>query len=152
MKKKIWIGLSSVLAILLLAIVACTKDPTPDPVSPGGGNSGGGGSGGGSTGSAPSAPYALGCEPTNLGDIYSSEVKVTWTSVSNATKYKVYWSITDPYDDDSYLLIKTTSSTSTYHTGKLGKCNYYRVKAVNNYGESPMGSYTYCCFGGGKSE
>ena len=145
---KKWIGALAIVALCATAslfFTACGDDG-------GSGNSGGGGSGGGSTGSAPSAPYALGCEPTNLGDIYSSEVKVTWTSVSNATKYKVYWSITDPYDDDSYLLIKTTSSTSTYHTGKLGKCNYYRVKAVNNYGESPMGSYTYCCFGGGKSE
>jgi len=143
MKKKI-IGLSSVLAILLMAIVACTKEP--DPVSPGGGNSGGGSGGGGNnSGSAPSAPYALSCEFTNPGDINSTEVKVTWTNVSNATKYKVYWSTTDKYDDDSYILIKTTSSTSTYHNAAPHKCNYYRVKAVNNYGESEMGSYTYCC-------
>lgn len=132
------------LVIFLLAIVACTKEqePTYNPSNGGGGSSGGGS--GNSTGSAPSAPYALGCEPT--GDINSTEVKVTWTSVSNATKYKVYWSTTDKYDDDSYVLIKTTSSTSTYHNGAPRKCNYYRVKAVNSYGESSMGSYTYCCF------
>lgn len=134
------------LVIFLLAIMACTKEqePTYNPSNGGGGSSGGGS--GNSTGSAPSAPYALGCVPTNLGDINSTEVKVTWTSVSNATKYKVYWSTTDKYDDDSYVLIKTTSSTSTYHNGAPRKCNYYRVKAVNSYGESSMGSYTYCCF------
>lgn len=141
MKKKIWIVARSVLAILLLSLVACTKDPTPVNPSGGGGNGGGGG-GSGTSGSAPTAPYGGDCYLTNNGN----EVKVTWSSVSNATKYKVYWSTTDAYDDDSYTLIKTTSSTSTYHNATPHKCNYYRVKAVNNYGESPMGSCTYCCF------
>ena len=151
MKKKI-IGLSSVLAILLMAIVACTKEP--DPVSPGGGNSGGGSGGGGNnSGSAPSAPYAYACEATNNG----TEVNVMWNSVSNATKYKVYWStssepLENPYDEDRYTLIKTTSSTSIYHNATPRVWNYYRVKAVNSYGESPMGSYVNCWFGSGKSE
>ena len=151
MKKKIWIGLSSVLAILMLAIVACTKEPTPEPVYPGGGGSGGSG-GGGSTGSAPSAPVMLGCEPTYDG----SEVKVSWNSVSNATSYKVYWYKTassgGQYDIDNYILIKTTSSTSFYHNATPRVYNYYCVKAINGYGESPISSPVYCCFGSGKSD
>lgn len=153
MKKKIWLLAKSVLAILLLSLVACTKDPTP--VNPSGGGSGGGGNsgGGGTSGSAPSAPYAYACEATYNG----TEVKVMWNSVSNATKYKVYWTtsrepLDNPYDDDRYTLLKTTSSTSTYHNATPRVWNYYRVKAVNSYGESPMGSYVNCWIGSGKSE
>ena len=151
MKKKIWIGLSSVLAILLMVIMACTKEPTPDPVYPGGGGSGGSG-GGGNTGSVPSAPMGVGCEPTNDG----SEVKVSWNSVSNATSYKVYWYKTassgGQYDIDNYTLIKTTTSTSIYHNATPRVYNYYCVIAINSYGESPMSSPTYCWFGSGKSD
>ena len=131
------------LAILLLAIVACTKEPTPDPVYPGGGG-GGGSSGGGSTGSAPSAPTSLWCEP-QMG----YEVKVCWNSVSNATSYKVYWSNND--DIDSYIQIKTTSSTSIYFDATSSNYNYFRIKAVNSYGESPM-SWSAHFHHGGKSD
>lgn len=152
MKKKIWIGLSSMLVIFLLAIMACTKEqePTYNPSNGGGGGSGGGG--GNSTGSAPSAPYGVSCVPTNNG----SEVKVSWNSVSNATSYKVYWYKNDSsggqYDIDNYTLIKTTSGTSFYHYATPRVYNYYCVKAINSYGESPMSSPASCWFGSGKSD
>jgi predicted phage tail protein len=137
MKKKIWIGLSSVLAILLMAIVACSKETTPDPVYPEVGGSGGGNS----SGSAPSTPTGVSAM------VSGSSIKVSWNSVSNATSYTVY------YSEDGYnynYTIGTTSSTFIYDNVPYEN-NYYKVKAINSYGESPLSSSAYCHYstGGG---
>lgn len=140
MKKKNWIGLSSILAILLLAIVACTKEPTPDPVYPGGGGGSGSGSGG-SGGSAPSVPTGVSAM------VSGSSIKVSWNSVSNATSYTVYYS-TDGYSYN--YTIGTTSNTYIYDNVPYEN-NYYKVKAINSYGESSLSSSVYCHYstGGG---
>ena len=71
------------LAIFLLAIVACSKEPDPYYPSNGGGGSSGGGS---SSGSAPSTPTGV------TASVSGSSIKVSWNSVSNATSYTVYYS------------------------------------------------------------
>lgn len=135
MKKKIWIGLSSVLAILLLAVVACTKEPTPDPVYPGGGGSGGGG---GSVVSGPQPP--TGVRATREG----SMIKVSWNSVPNAYMYKLYRSSgsTHASSGGPYTWIYSTTATYCYdeHPDHI---NYYRVTTVDWDGiESEMSGYT----------
>ena len=135
MKKKIWIGLSSVLAILLMAIVACSKETTPDPVYPEIGGSGGGNG----SGSAPSTPTGVSAM------VSGSSIKVSWNSVSNATSYTVY------YSEDGYnynYTIGTTSSTFIYDNVPYEN-NYYKVKAIDSYGESPLSSYAYCQYSSG---
>ena len=136
MKKKIWIGLSSVLAIMLMAIVACTKEPDPYYPSDGGGGSSGGGN---SSGSAPSTP-------TGVSAVVSgSQIKVSWNSVSNATSYKVY------YSEDGYsynYTIGTTSNTYIYDNVPYEN-NYYKVQAINSYGESSLSSSAYCHYSSG---
>lgn len=136
MKKKIWIGLSSVLAILMLAIVACSKEPDPYyPSNGGGGNSGGGSS----SGSAPSTPTGV------SATVSGSQIKVSWNSVSNATSYKVYYS----EDGSNYnYTIGTTSNTYIYDNVPYEN-NYYKVKAINSYGESALSSYAYCHYSSG---
>ena len=135
MKKKIWIGLSSVLAILLLVIVACSKEPTPDPVYPGGGGSGGGG---GSVVSGPQPP--TGVRATREG----SMIKVSWNSVPNAYMYKLYRSSGSTHASSSgpYTWIYSTTATYCYdeHPDYI---NYYRVTTVDWDGiESEMSGFT----------
>lgn len=137
MKKKFWIGLSSLLAIFLMAIVACTKESTPDPVYPGGGGSGGGG--GNSSVSAPSTPTGV------SATVSGSQIKVSWNSVSNATSYTVYW-CSDGYSYN--YTIGTTSNTYIYDDVPYEN-NYYKVKAINNYGESSLSSSAYCQYSSG---
>jgi hypothetical protein len=139
MKKKIWIGLSAMLAILMFAIVACTKEPTPDPYYPGGGSGGSGSGGGNSSGSAPSTPTGV------SATVDGSRIKVSWNSVSNATSYKVY------YSEDGYnynYTIGTTSNTYIYDNLPYEN-NYYKVKAINSYGESSLSSSAYCHYSSG---
>lgn len=139
MKKKIWIGLSAMLAILMFAIVACTKEPTPVPYYPGGGSGGSGGGGGNSSGSVPSTPTGV------SATVDGSRIKVSWNSVSNATSYTVYW---DEYDISYSYTVGTTSNTYIYDDMPLTN-NYYKVKAKNSYGESAMSSSAYCNYSSG---
>lgn len=106
----------------------------------GGGNGGGGdGGGGGGTGSAPSAPTGV------SATVSGSQIKVSWNSVSNATSYKVYWS----ESGNSYnTTIGTTSNTYIYDNVPYEN-NYYKVKAINDYGESELSSYAYCHYSSG---
>lgn len=98
----------------------------------------GGGSGGGS-GTAPSAPTGVSAE------VSGSKIYVTWNSVSNATSYVVYWSTTD---NNYTTTIGTTSNTYIYDNYPYEN-NYYKVKAVNEYGESVLSSSAYCHYSSG---
>ena len=137
MKKKI-IGLSSLLAIFLMAIVACTKEPTSDPVYPGGGSGGSGGGGGSSVSSAPKPPTGVRAER------YGSWIKVSWNSVSDAYMYKLYRSSGSSHasSDGPYTWIYSTTATYCYDESP-DHINYYRVTTVDWDGvESEMSSYT----------
>lgn len=98
--------------------------------------SSGGGGGGGSTPSV----------PTNLSaSVNGSSVHITWSSVSGADSYKIYRSSSS---SGSYTSLGTSYSNSYNDNNPLSN-NYYKVTAVNNYGESGMSSYTYCSYSGG---
>lgn len=101
--------------------------------------------GGGGGGSAPSAPTGVSAEESG------SRIKVSWNSVSNATEYTVYRS----NNGSNYNVIGTTSNLFFYDEAP-NEYNYYKVKAKNNYGESPFSSYAYCHYssggGGGSSQ
>lgn len=133
MKKKIWIGLSAMLAILMFAIVACTKEP--DPVYPGGGGSGGGGNNSSSVLKPPT-----GVRATREG----SMIKVSWNGVSNAYCYKLYRSSgsTSASSSGPYTWIYSTTATYCYDENP-DHINYYKVTTVDSSGkESEMSGYT----------
>ena len=94
-------------------------------------------SGGGS--STPSAP-------TNVSaSVSGSSVQITWSSVSNASSYKIYRS-SSSYQTYSYI---GTSYSTAFSDNSPVTNNYYKVTAVNSYGESDYSSYTYCHYSGG---
>lgn len=100
-----------------------------------GGNTGGG-SGGGTTISRPMAPSNV--SAVNEGNITLPEVRITWSSVSNATKYKIYRSSSS---SSGYSLIGTSYYTYYSDWSPMSGKNYYKVTAVNDAGESGYSSY-----------
>lgn len=120
------------LAILLLAIVACTKEPTPDPVYPGGGGSGGG------VVSGPQPP--TGVRAVREG----SMIKVSWNSVPDAYYYKLYRSSGSSIASSSGPYTWIYSTTATYCYDEYPDyINYYKVTTVDSNGrESEMSGYT----------
>ena len=110
------------------------------------GNSGGGsdsGSGGGSdsgsggtTISKPSAPYYV--SAVNEGNLLLPEVRITWSSVSNAKMYNIYRSNSS---SSGYYLIGTSYYTYYSDWSPMNGKNYYKVTAVNDAGESSYSSY-----------
>ena len=98
-----------------------------------------GGSGGGSGGttiSRPSTPYSV--SAVNEGNILLPEVRITWSSVSNATKYNIYRSSSS---SSGYYLIGTSYYTYYSDWSPMNGKNYYKVTAVNDAGESSYSSY-----------
>lgn len=100
--------------------------------------SNGGGGGGGGGGSAPSAPTGVSAE------VSGSQIRVSWNSVSNATRYTIYYSSTG----GNYSYLSSTSNTYYYDSNPSAD-NYYKVKAENSYGESSYSSYAYCHYSSG---
>lgn len=102
-------------------------------------NGGGNGGGGGGGNAVPSIPTGVSAE------VSGSKLRVSWNSVSNATSYKVYWSETG----NSYTFtIGTTTDTYIYDDVPY-EDNYYKVKAINDYGESELSSSAYCHYSSG---
>jgi len=93
------------------------------------GCSGGGGDGGGAA--APGAPTGV---TVTSGD---GQVTVSWTAVSDATSYNIYWKNSAGVTTSD---TKITGAASPYqHTGLTnGTPYYYTVTAVNSGGESPL--------------
>ncbi len=100
--------------------------------------SSGSNNGGGGTTTKPSSPTNV--SATNIGSALLPTIQISWSSVSNATSYKVYRSNST---SGSYFQIgSATSSTSLGDYSPLTGYNYYKVKAVNSAGESDYSSYT----------
>lgn len=96
------------------------------------------GGGGGGT-SVPNAPTNV--TASNVGTSSSPQVLISWSSVSDATSYKVYRSSSA---NGSYSQLgSATANTSMYDNNPMSGYNYYKVKAVNSAGESPYSSYAY---------
>jgi len=69
----------------------------------------------------------------------SSSIKLSWSSVSDATEYRVYRS-TSSYG--TYTQVGYTGSTSYTNTGlSSGTTYYYEISAYNDNGEGPRSSY-----------
>ncbi len=107
----IWVALLSVL--LAVSLTAC---------------------GGGATTTAPSVPTGV---TATAGD---GQATISWSSVTGATSYNIYWSTTSGVTKTNGT--KITGATSPYsHTGLTnGTTYYYVVTAENSYGESSESS------------
>lgn len=83
-----------------------------------------------SSGTSPSAPTGVTATAGN------GQVAISWTAVTGATSYNIYWSITSGVTKTSGT--KITGATSPYsHTGRTnGTTYYYIATAVNSSGES----------------
>ncbi len=81
--------------------------------------------------SAPAAPTIK-----SHSDETMTSMKLTWSSVSGATKYKLQWrKAGDSYDDKKS---KTVTGTSQTVSGlEEGKLYWFRVYAINDAGSSP---------------
>ena len=81
------------------------------------------------TSALPSSPAGL-----SISNVTSSEIDISWQSVSNATGYKVYRATPN---DSNYTLIATISTASYKNTGLNSSTTYwYYVTAYNRYGTS----------------
>ena len=91
---------------------------------------GGGGGGSSEGGSAPSAPTGVTATAGN------GQVTISWSAVSDATLYNIYWSTTSGVTKTTGT--KLTGAASPYtHSGLTnGTTYYYVVTATNSYGES----------------
>jgi fibronectin type 3 domain-containing protein len=70
----------------------------------------------------------------------ASSISVSWSAVSGATSYKVYYEIGSSTTKN--LASGTVTGTSYTHTGlTAGTTYYYYIKAVNSAGESGYSSY-----------
>ena len=105
----------------------------------GGYDDGGYGGGGGNTTTKPNAPTNL--TATKGGPAMYPYVGISWSSVSNATSYRVYRSGSA---SGSYSQIGTPTYASYTDNNPLTGNNYYKVKAVNSTGESDYSSYVLC--------
>lgn len=91
---------------------------------------------GGGSSTAPNAP--TGVTVSNEGNASIPSIRISWSSVSNATSYKVYRSSSA---NGSYSQIGSpTSETYLYDNNPMSGNNYYKVKAVNSSGESSYSS------------
>ena len=82
------------------------------------------------TASAPAAPVAL----TAVGS--TGQVTLTWTSVSNATSYNVYYATTSGVTKTNGTKISPAASPFVNTGLAAGTTYYYIVTAVNSTGES----------------
>ena len=89
---------------------------------------------GGTTGSAPSAPTG---ETATAGN---GQVSISWTSVSGATSYNIYWSTTTGVTKTTGTKLTGVASPYTQTGLTNGTTYYYVVTAVNSYGESSESS------------
>ena len=92
---------------------------------------------GGGNSTAPNAP--TGVTVSNEGNASIPSIRISWSSVSNATGYKVYRSSSA---NGSYSQIGSqTSNTYMFDNNPMSGNNYYKVKALNSSGESSFSSY-----------
>ncbi|HEY0993272.1 MAG TPA: hypothetical protein VGD80_39740 [Kofleriaceae bacterium] len=88
-------------------------------------------------------PVAAPTTPTGVSVVYQSAQRwnyVSWSAVSGATSYKVYWG-TSPGVTTGSSVLGTTTTADFGHTGVVaGATYYYRVAALNGGGQSGLSS------------
>ncbi len=117
----------------------CSAFSVPDPgfASAGGG---GGGGGGGGTGQLPAQPRNVAATDGTHAD----KIRVTWSSVSGATSYRLYRSNDSTFDITTDRIAETTSTSfdDVHHAtnNPLDLCvdYWYAVSAMNATGEGPL--------------
>ena len=101
------------------------------------GGGGGGGSssgGGGTTVSVPSAPGGVSASAGNM------QVTISWSSVSDATSYNIYWLNSSGVTKSTGTKIAGVTSSYTHTSLTNGTTYYYVVTAANSAGESSESS------------
>lgn len=88
----------------------------------------------------PEHPGTLSVPYNITSSVKDGKVIISWSAVSNATKYSVYRSSSA---SGSYSLITTVSTTTATDNSPLNGYNYYKIKAANSSAESSLSSYTY---------
>jgi hypothetical protein len=119
-----------------LILVGCDNGSTPNG---GGGNGNNNGNGGDY--SVPSAPSSVTATPLS-----SSSIKISWSSVSNATAFDIYYEV--GLSTTKQLLTSVTANgqygTSYTHTGLLPNTTYYYyISSYNNAGSSTTYGWDY---------
>ncbi|MBR5251896.1 MAG: leucine-rich repeat protein, partial [Oscillospiraceae bacterium] len=61
----------------------------------------------------------------------SNQPVIKWSDINNAAKYELYFRYSDE-DDESYRLLKSTTSTSFTHTEPHGETILYKVRAIHS--------------------
>lgn len=146
MKKRIWITAGSMLASLVLIIVACTKEKEPEKPA------------------IPTAPTGLSVTFTNAYENaaggYVARFSFSWNEVKDADYYDLYYSknSSGPYEQLNNGHIYTTIYKDSGFIGNSldEDIDYYvKVTAGNESGTSSMSNYVYCHYsyngGGGSS-
>jgi fibronectin type 3 domain-containing protein len=88
----------------------------------------------GSVPGTPDAPTGVTATAQSPSSIY-----ISWTSVSGASEYRVYWANNSGGD---YVYVATTYDTFYTDTGLSSNTTYYyKVSAVNDYGEGARSDY-----------
>jgi len=91
------------------------------------------------SGNAPATPSGLTATAAS-----SSQINLAWTAVSGASSYDVYRSLTSGGTFSRLGSEPTTTSTSYQNTGLAASTTYYyKVSALNDYGESAASSETH---------
>ena len=100
----------------------------------GGGGGGSSSGGGGTTVSVPSAPGGVSASAGN------TQVTISWSSVSDATSYNIYWATTSGVTKSTGTKISGVTSSYTHTSLTNGTTYYYVVTAANSAGESSESS------------
>jgi len=103
----------------------------------GGNNNNSGNNNGGTGGSGVSIPGT----PTGVTAraLSPTIIRISWSAVSGATSYKVYYS--SSYDNQNLSLNTTVTTTYYEHTSRVSDSTYYyKVAAVNSAGEGTASS------------
>jgi len=108
----------------------------PFTIFSGCGGGGGGGTAGSTTDTPPSGP-TLPNAPSNITVVTGNvQATVSWSSVTGATSYNIYWSATSGVNKSTGTKISNVTGPYT-HTGLTnGSVYYYVVTSINAVGES----------------
>lgn len=96
-----------------------------------------GNTGAGSGGTVPSAPTGISAATTTTGD---GEVTVTWSPVSGAASYNIYWAKGSSVTTASGTELKGVSSPAIVNDLSQGSQYSFTVTAVDSAGESGAGT------------